>query len=79
MPRYAELQLSLRPQGQFVEPLYDGLLSEESLVIDDRSCRSTTRVVDDKLSHLTAATTQSVEAPASLGLSLSAVTGMAWT
>ena len=58
MPRLFELQRSsLRPM-RHVEPLLERTDGEESLVVDERSCRSSSCVVEEKLSRLTETTAQ---------------------
>ena len=53
MPRFFELQRTVKPQNRTAETTLDTNVGEESLVIDERSRQSSVFVVEEKLHRLT--------------------------
>ena len=53
MPSFVELQRRIKSQGKIVETRLDSTAGEEALVVDERSRRSCSRMVEDKLGRLT--------------------------
>jgi hypothetical protein len=52
MPQFSDLQRLLKSQSRRIETRFDRNSGEESLVIDERSGRSSIRVVEEKLQRL---------------------------
>ena len=52
MPQFSDLQRLLKSQSRRIETRFDRNSGEESLVIDERSGRSSVRVVEEKLQRL---------------------------
>ena len=52
VPRLFELQKTMKSQNRVLETRFDSNSGEESLVIDERSRHSSTRVVEEKLHRL---------------------------
>ena len=52
MPQFSDLQRLLKSQTRRIETLFDRNSGEELLVLDERSGRSSTRFVEEKLQRL---------------------------
>ena len=53
MPRLLELERTATPRNRLVEPRAETNVGEESIVIDERSRRSSAVIVEEKLYRLT--------------------------